>query len=66
MLFQYMPAIAFGAFDIGTEKDNTNYDIVYGLLAKNIWKLGRFPWAITRETANYYLTSAKSIPMELP
>ena len=40
--FKYMPAIAFGAFDIGTEKDNTNYDIVYGLLAKNIWKLGRF------------------------
>jgi hypothetical protein len=50
--FKYMPAIAFGAFDIGTEKDNTNYDIVYGLLAKNIWKLGRF-------SVGYYTGNSK-------
>ena len=42
--FKYMPAVAIGGFDLGTETGNnvlTNYNITYGLIAKNIWKLGR-------------------------
>jgi len=43
--FKYMPAIAFGGFDFGTQvadaPNATSYNVVYGLLAKNIWKLGR-------------------------
>jgi hypothetical protein len=43
--FKYMPALAVGSFDLGTQYKvgmQTNYNITYGLLAKNIWKLGRF------------------------
>jgi hypothetical protein len=43
--FKYMPAVAIGSFDLGTQYQagsQTNYNITYGLLAKNIWKLGRF------------------------
>ncbi len=44
--FKNMPAIAFGGFDFGTQiadaPNATSYNVVYGLLAKNIWKLGRF------------------------
>jgi hypothetical protein len=41
VFFKYQPAIAFGGFDIGTKKDMTDYNVFYGLLARNIWKLGR-------------------------
>lgn len=40
--FKYMPAIAAGIYDFGTKKDMTDYNVAYGLIAKNIWKLGRF------------------------
>jgi hypothetical protein len=43
--FKYMPAIAVGSFDLGTKTSGsnlTNFNITYGLIAKNIWKLGRF------------------------
>jgi hypothetical protein len=49
--FKYMPAVAIGAFDLGTKTSGaslTNFNISYGLLAKNIWKLGRI-------SAGYYL-----------
>jgi hypothetical protein len=39
--FKYMPAVAVGIFDLGFKKDITNYNVIYGLLAKTIWKLGR-------------------------
>jgi hypothetical protein len=48
--FKYMPALAVGSFDLGTSYAigrQTNYNITYGLIAKNIWKLGRF-------SAGYY------------
>jgi hypothetical protein len=40
-LFKFMPAIAIGGYDFGTSA-LTNDNLVYGLIAKNIWKLGRF------------------------
>ncbi len=40
--FKYMPAIAIGGYDFGTRKDYTTYNIVYGLISRNIWKLGKF------------------------
>jgi len=51
--FKYMPAVAIGAFDMGTRSygatlTTTNFNISYGLIAKNIWKLGRI-------SAGYYL-----------
>jgi hypothetical protein len=49
--FKYMPAVAVGAFDLGTKTGGaglTNYNITYGLIAKNIWKLGRI-------SAGYYV-----------
>ena len=39
--FKYMPAIAAGVFDVGTQKNLTNYNVAYGLIAKTIGKLGR-------------------------
>ncbi len=40
--FKYMPALAVGIFDVGFRKDLTDNNIAYGLIAKSIWKLGRF------------------------
>ena len=43
--FKYMPAIAVGVFDMGLGYkvgSQTNFNVTYGLIAKNIWKLGRF------------------------
>jgi hypothetical protein len=48
--FKYMPAIAVGSYDLGTQYavgSQTNYNVTYGLIAKNIWKLGRI-------SAGYY------------
>jgi hypothetical protein len=41
--FPFQPAIAAGGYDFGTQVNATSYNIVYGLIAKIIWKLGRFP-----------------------
>lgn len=42
---EYFPALAFGMYDIGTETDKTDYDIIYGKAAKtftvNDFSLGR-------------------------
>jgi hypothetical protein len=40
-LFKGFPAVAFGAYNFGLKKDLTNYNIVYGLIAKTIPVLGR-------------------------
>jgi hypothetical protein len=55
--FKYMPAIAVGTFDLGTKSSGsilTNFNITYGLIAKNIWKLGRF-------SAGYYVGNDKAL-----
>lgn len=41
--FKFMPALAVGGYDFGfMPNDAMRYNILYGLAAKNIWKLGRF------------------------
>jgi hypothetical protein len=40
-LFKNSPAIAFGAYNIGFKKDLTNYNIIYGAIAKTIPVIGR-------------------------
>jgi len=35
------PALALGGYNFGTEKDATNQNIIYGLAAKTVGKLGR-------------------------
>ena len=45
--FKYQPAVAFGGYDFGTKNNYSDYNVMYGLLAKNIWKLGRI-------SAGYY------------
>jgi hypothetical protein len=40
--FKFMPAFAVGIFDLGFKKNYTDNNILYGLVAKTIWKLGRF------------------------
>ena len=55
--FKYMPAVAIGTFDAGTKTGGaslTNFNITYGLIAKNIWKLGRI-------SAGYYVGNDKAL-----
>ena len=40
-LFKGCPAIALGAYNFGLKKDLTNYNIIYGVIAKTIPALGR-------------------------
>jgi hypothetical protein len=40
-LFQNMPAIAIGVFNIGLKKDLTDYNIIYGVMAKTLPIVGR-------------------------
>ncbi len=47
VMFKGAPALAVGGYDFGTKSDVTNYNIVYGLAAKNIGDIGRF-------SAGYY------------
>ncbi len=37
----FMPAIAIGGYDFGVKDNVSNYNVTYGLISKNIWKLGR-------------------------
>jgi hypothetical protein len=46
-LFKNSPAIAFGVYNIGTKRNLTNYNMYYGLIAKNIPVIGRI-------SAGYY------------
>jgi hypothetical protein len=46
-LFKFCPAIAFGVYNVGLKKDLTNYNIIYGLLAKTLPVVGRI-------SAGYY------------
>ena len=47
-MFKGSPAIAVGAYDFGTKNNVTNFNIVYGLVAKTIGKFGRL-------SAGYYV-----------
>jgi hypothetical protein len=40
-LFKGSPAVAVGGYDFGTETDVTNSNIVYGMVARTLGKLGR-------------------------
>jgi len=51
-LFKNSPAIAFGAYNLGLEKNLTNYNILYGVIAKTIPILGRI-------SAGYYTGNEK-------
>ena len=51
-LFKNSPAIALGGYNIGLEKDLTNYNIFYGVIAKTIPFVGRL-------TAGYYIGNEK-------
>jgi hypothetical protein len=51
-IFKGSPALAFGAYNIGLKKNLTNYNIVYGLIAKTIPFLGRV-------SAGYYTGNDK-------
>lgn len=51
-LFKGSPALAFGAYNIGLKKNLTNYNIVYGIIAKTIPVLGRL-------SAGYYNGNGK-------
>jgi hypothetical protein len=54
---KFMPAIAVGTFDLGTKSSGgglTSFNITYGLIAKNIWKLGRF-------SAGYYIGNDQAL-----
>lgn len=51
-LFDGSPAFAAGGYNFGTKKDVTDQNIVYGLAAKNVGKLGRF-------SAGYYTGNDK-------
>ena len=51
-LFKNSPAIALGAFNFGLKKNLTNYNIIYGEIAKTIPVLGRL-------TVGYYTGNEK-------
>jgi hypothetical protein len=51
-IFRGSPAIAFGAYNIGLKKDLTNYNILYGEIAKTIPVLGRI-------SVGYYMGNEK-------
>ncbi|MBF0169883.1 MAG: hypothetical protein HQK87_02135 [Nitrospinae bacterium] len=40
-LMRYFPAVAFGGYDWGTENEKTNFNILYGLIAKTLPVVGR-------------------------
>lgn len=46
-LFEYMPGVAVGIYGVGFDEGSTDMNIMYGLVGKQIWKLGRF-------SAGYY------------
>jgi len=41
-LFEGSPSIAIGGYDFGTKSDVTDYNLIYGIAAKTVGKLGRF------------------------
>ncbi|MCK9419852.1 MAG: hypothetical protein M0R70_10790 [Nitrospirae bacterium] len=41
-LFTGSPAVAIGGYDFGTKKDLTDYNIIYGVIAKTLGVAGRF------------------------
>jgi hypothetical protein len=51
-IFKGSPALAVGAYNIGFKKDLTNYNILYGVIAKTIPILGRL-------SAGYYTGNSK-------
>jgi hypothetical protein len=51
-LFKNSPAIALGAYNLGLKKNLTNYNIIYGVIAKTVPVLGRV-------SAGYYTGNEK-------
>jgi hypothetical protein len=51
-MFKNSPAIAVGGYNLGLKKDLTNYNIVYGVIAKTLPIIGRL-------TAGYYIGNEK-------
>ena len=51
-LFKNSPAIAVGGYDFGTKEDVSDYNLLYGLVAKTFGKLGRV-------SAGYYTGNDK-------
>lgn len=39
---KFAPSFAAGIYDLGFQSGKNNSDVIYSLLAKNIWKLGEF------------------------
>jgi hypothetical protein len=39
---KYAPSIAAGVYDLGFQNGINNFNLIYSILAKNIWKLGQF------------------------
>ncbi len=52
VMFKGAPALQIGIFNVGTTKDVTNYDIVYGVIGKTIPNVGRL-------TAGPYIGNSK-------
>ena len=51
-MFKNSPAIAFGAFNFGTKKNLTDYNVLYGVIAKTLPIVGRL-------TVGYYTGNEK-------
>ena len=59
--FNYQPAIAVGSFDLGTSYAvgrQTNYNVTYGIIAKNIWKLGRISFGYYKGNDNLLVNAS--------
>jgi hypothetical protein len=60
---KFFPAIAIGIYDLGTEKDKTNYDVWYTKLAKTVsmgdLSLGRFSLGYFRGSSDLLLNGTK-------
>ncbi len=52
LLGSYSPALAAGAYGLGTRSDKTNQNVFYGLAAKTVAIVGRF-------TAGYYVGNSR-------
>ena len=50
-LFKYMPALAAGIYDVGTKSEATDFNMIYGKIAKS-FVVGKFP--IGRFSAGYF------------
>jgi hypothetical protein len=60
---KYLPALAIGIYDVGTKRGKTDYDVVYGKVAKTAsirdFSLGRFSLGYFRGDSDLLLNSGK-------